>query len=1061
MGDGFRSVYVGDEIPDLDRIVTPAVAYSSSSRIAESVFQLQGLRCGSCVGKVKESLSSTPGVFQTAVTLTPAQTATVTYNPSIVSAASLAEQIVSLGYVVLETGVQSPGSKKAKEVSSAANVVNNVINIDASIAGLDHGVATAFTRSSFNISGMSCASCVASIERMLKGTPGILPDSVAVTLLPQRVVVQHDPSRLTASQISTVISDAGFDVVTVESDHADSETKDVKPKLAKTVLSVQGMTCASCVASVETALASQDGVETAIVNLITKQAVIEHDSSRVGARDLINFIEGIGFEASLYSAKDHDAAARSVDSEVERYLRETLVALVFVLPAFFVSMVVMMVFPHDHPVSRFFMTEIVPGLSIEDVSMLLLAIPVQFWLGWRFYLGSYKSVVRLGTANMDVLVALGTSVAFAFSVYALAANVAAGERIVDQFFETSIFLIFFILLGKYLEAYAKGKTSQAISYLAALTPDMAVLVHMDPENPQVVLNASEIALGLVQVGDVLRVVAGGRFPCDGVILQGSVYVDESMLTGEPLAVHKTLGDPVLGGTVNTSGVVLIKVSKIGSDTALARIIKLVEEAQSCKAPIQAYADRVSSIFVPVVLVLALATFFAWIAAFSLGVVPLEWIPRSRSPLLFAAEFAVSVLVIACPCALGLATPTAVMVGTGVAAKHGILVKGGGAALEMAEQVRAIAFDKTGTLTHGKPTVTDIRITEALEGFRHVLPTKSDLWTLLALIESGSDHPLARAVCEYIDREHPVPSDTGRQVGSYSVVETIEVAGKGLSALLRPNDPNEQSFQVVVGNERWMRENTCLDNPELVTHTLRQWQSLGKSVVLVGVVPERSGETPLAVVNAPSMQMRGRLLAMLAVADPVRAESADVIAALGRRGVKVWMITGDSDTTARAVASQLGIKPNRILSQVLPGEKAQRIKYLQKLQARNGRRAGKVAMAGDGINDAVALAQADVGIAIGAGTDIAMEAAQVVLVKSDLRDVLTLLDLSRATLARIRLNFVWALGYNLLGIPLAAGVLYPWTRTALAPWMAGMAMALSSVSVVVSSLLLGRFKPRAL
>ncbi|KAH9244383.1 hypothetical protein BASA81_018216 [Batrachochytrium salamandrivorans] len=398
-----------------------------------------------------------------------------------------------------------------------------------------------------------------------------------------------------------------------------------------------------------------------------------------------------------------------------------------------------------------------------------------------------------------------------------------------------------------------------------------------------------------------------------------------------------------------------------------------------------------------------------------------------------------------------------MVGTGVAAKYGILVKGGGAALEMAHKVTAIAFDKTGTLTFGRPTVADVHITASLDGLRHVLPTDVNFWSMLRTVESASDHPLAGAVCAYIQDMIPEAAQNGGRLPSHVIVDITEVAGRGLSALLQPNDPSEQSFRVVVGNERWMREHACYDDPEQISDATLLWQTLGRSIVMVGVAPEPTGEAHLSVVNAPSMQMRGRLLAVLGIADLVRPESADVITALEKRGIEVWMVTGDNDTTARAIGSQLGVSPDRIMSHVLPGEKADKIKHLQSLQSLNGRH-GKVAMAGDGINDSVALAQSDVGIAIGAGSDIAIEAAQVVLVKSDLRDVLILIDISRKTFSRIRFNFAWALGYNLMGVPLAAGVFFPLTHMVLAPWVAGLAMALSSVSVVVSSLLLKNFRP---
>ncbi|KAH6559807.1 hypothetical protein BASA60_000455 [Batrachochytrium salamandrivorans] len=932
LNEGHKSVYLGSEIENLEAVATPATLSKLSLK---TIVSMHGLTCASCVSNVHNALIHTPGVYQADVTLKPS-VASVLHHPSEASVTHITQRITGLGYQVVGT---------------------YSMDVIATQGGLAHSAPVLPTsppvhlRASFMVSGMSCSSCVASIENMLKCASGIVSDSVVVTLLPQRVMLLYDPSVITIEQVSSLLEDAGFDVLQMDSSPNNPGLDNSSAlSISRTFFRVEGMTCTSCVTSIENALRKQLGVHSSAVNLMTKQAIIEHNPAIIGARDLIGFVSDIGFEATLLDSRADGqylgGSSSAEDQELSRYFYEGAVALAFTLPAFFISMIVMAVFPHEPP-------------------------------------RAYKSIFRLGTANMDVLVALGTTAAYLFSVYAISINAISQKRSVDQFFETAIFLIFFILLGKYLETLAK-----AISQLMSLTPDTVVLVHLDESDSDVIVNETEIELGLAQVGDVLKIVAGGRFPCDE-----SLFADRHLL---------------------------MKVVKVGADTALARIVKLVEDAQFCKAPIQAFADRVSAVFVP-----------------------------GRICHLSSSN--------ACPCALGLATPTAVMVGTGVAAKYGILVKGGGAALEMAHKVTAIAFDKTGTLTFGRPTVADVRITAALDGFRHVLPTDVNFWSMLRTVESASDHPLAGAVCAYIQDMIPEAAHSGGRLPSHVIVDITEVAGRGLSALLQPNDPSEQSFRVVVGNERWMREHTCYDDPEQISDATFLWQTLGRSIVMVGVAPEPTGETPLSVVNAPSMQMRGRLLAVLGIADLVRPESADVITALEKRGIEVWMVTGDNDTTARAIGSQLGVSPNRIMSHVLPGEKADKIKHLQSLQSLNGRH-GKVAMAGDGINDSVALAQSDVGIAIGAGSDIAIEAAQVVLVKSDLRDVLILIDISRKTFSRIRFNFAWALGYNLMGVPLAAGVFFPLTHMVLAPWVAGLAMALSSVSVVVSSLLLKNFRP---
>ncbi|KAL2913589.1 hypothetical protein HK105_206891 [Polyrhizophydium stewartii] len=1051
LAGGFRAELLATDVPS--RTATAKTA--APARVVCSVLHLQGLACTSCAAVVQDALARVDGVVDARVSLVP-QMATLHHDAMRVSARALADRIEGKGYSVVS--VESAASKLAADTApSAAAASTNKPDGPPSASS-----PPALVRTTVAISGMSCASCVASIERILMATRGVAPESVAVTLLPPRAVVHHDPGSVSPDSIARVIEDAGFDIISCDtaplarpslarSDLSDSTAAAAAtvPMPAKTVLSVNGMTCASCVASVETALTRLSGVRSAVVSLVTKQAAIEHDPSLIGTRDLISYINDIGFDAALPDTSPTAASARppAADPEVSRYLRETVLALAAAIPAFFFSMVLMFAFSDDHPVKMALMREMAPGISIQDVIMLVLATPVQLGLGWRFYRGSWKS--------MDVLVALGTSMAYLFSVYAIALNATVGRHVVDQFFETSIFLIFFILLGKFLEAFAKGKTSLAITQLMSLAPDTAMLVQLDPSNPEVVVSETEIQLALVQVGDVLKVVVGGRMPCDGVVVKGTTLVDESMLTGEATPVPKSVGDEVLGGTVNASGAVLIKASKVGADTTLSRIVRMVEEAQSCKAPIQAFADRISGVFVPAVLVVAAATLLAWSVAVGAGAVPRDWIPPGRSPMLFAVEFAIAVLVIACPCALGLATPTAVMVGTGVAAKHGILVKGGGAALETAHKVTAIAFDKTGTLTFGRPTVMDVKLTDALDGFSHVLPTETDFWTMVAMVESSSSHPLAAAVCNFIEAKHAISARDGMRLPHHDIAQITEMPGRGMEAMLVPHDPAGRTLRIFVGNERWMRDRGCADSSraadsgEPLSSSIGGWQSRGQSVVMIGMA--------WAAADA-SEAGNAETVAALAVADPPRSEAASVIAALRRRGVQVWMLTGDNEITARAVGAQLGLDGEHIVSHVLPSEKADKIRELQRRQMRGGRR-GKVAMAGDGINDSVALAQADVGIAIGAGSDIAIEAAQIVLVKSDLRDVLTLIDLSRATFRRIRLNFAWALGYNLLGVPLAAGVLFPWTRIALAPWMAGLAMALSSVSVVASSLLLRMFRPR--
>jgi Cu+-exporting ATPase len=870
------------------------------------------------------------------------------------------------------------------------------------------GSPSELNRTFILIEGMTCSSCVSGIESSLKDIAGV--QSVVVTLFPPRAIVDHNSSTVLAQAIIEKIQDMGFEASIMKS----GPKAIYELEVDKIEIALDGMTCSACVKSLEEFFKTQKGIVSVKISLLLNSGVFEYRPAFLGPRDIIKLIEDLGYGARLASKKQPGESSKlQSNKERDGYLHDIKLSLVFVIPTFIISMVFMMIFM-DNAIAIWLMSDLIPGLSFGDLFLFILATPVQFWLGLRFYVGAWKSLFYLKTANMDVLVVLGTTVAYLFSIYSIIRNMLAGSVISKQFFETSVFLIFFILVGKFMECYAKGQTSAAIQQLFSLTPDTAILVTMKESSPHTIESEIEIAVELLQIGDLVKVNRGGRFPCDGVVFEGSSYVDESMLTGEADPVYKKTGSKVYGGTISEMGVILFRVVKVGSETTLARIIRLVQDAQASRAPIQEFADRVSSVFVPVVLLLALITLISW-----LFFGDFSKLPSYQTPLLISIEHAISVLVIACPCALGLATPTAVMVATGVAAKYGILVKGGGAALELAKEVKTVVFDKTGTLTMGKPSVSDTVINPII--------TDSQFWSFVSGIESNSDHPLAKAVCVYgkeflVGTEEPV---------SISSVE--EIGGKGLKATVVSHSIR---YQVVIGNERWLTENGCVVKEEDKL-LLAAWKESGKSIVMVGATPEDS--------------LDGMVMGIISVSDQVRPEAATVIRNLMASGIEVWMLTGDHEKTARAVAQLLGIPNDHIFAQVLPEEKYEKVKQLQM------RNQGKVAMVGDGINDSVALAQADVGIAIGAGSEVAIEAAQAVLVKSDLTDVIILMDLARKTYFRIILNFCWAMGYNLLGIPLAAGVFSGWGLS-LDPWMAGLAMAFSSVSVVCSSLLLNFYHP---
>lgn len=585
---------------------------------------------------------------------------------------------------------------------------------------------------------------------------------------------------------------------------------------------------------------------------------------------------------------------------------------------------------------------------------------------------------------------------------------AAEDIKLAQYFEASIFLITFITVGKYMEMRARRKTGDAIAKLLNLQPATALLVAKDEHGELLSQEVTEIDSALLHRHDVVKVLPGSKMAADGEVVSGTSYVDESMITGESVPVVKTAGDAVIGGTVNQNGVLLVKVTTVGTESLIAQIAKLVQDAQLSKAPIQATADKVSGVFVPVVIAIALTSFFVWLAV-GFTVMPASWLPPGHSPLLLAIVFLVSTLVIACPCALGLATPTAVMVGTGLGAKHGVLIKGGGA-LERAYGVSAVVFDKTGTLTHGKPEVTDTAV------FKTSM-SKGGFLALLGSAEADSEHPLGRAIhahaVEHQEPDHPL----------VACVDYEAVPGRGLRATLA------DGTVVLVGNRAHM-DDAGVDVCTAVETAMEALQDQGKTAMLVSSSDEVVG--------------------MVAVADTIRPEAAGVITALQNIGIDSWMLTGDNERTARAIAEQAGI--SMVFSDVLPSEKASKVAELQA----EGR---TVAMVGDGINDSPALAQADVGIAVGAGTDIAIETADVVLMRSNLADVLICIDISKRTFRRIKLNLMLAFMYNTAAIPVAAGIFYPLMHPhPMPPWVAGLAMALSSVSVVASSLALRWYTP---
>ena len=738
---------------------------------------------------------------------------------------------------------------------------------------------------------------------------------------------------------------------------------------------IEGMSCASCAMTVENAVSKMPGVDKASVNLATEIMTVEANDS-VTPEDIAKVVDGVGYGARP-RGKSVEEELEEKNEKKEAHLREMkrnlTISAIFAVPLLFIAMADMVGIPMPAFLS--------PMQSPVSYALIQLALVLPIiWLGRRFFVDGFKALSK-GHPNMDSLVALGTSAAFLYSLYGTY-HVLEGHAhfAMNLYYESAGVILTLITLGKYFEAVSKGKTSMAIQTLVGLAPKMATVLRDGQE--------VEVPVEEVQVGDLIRVKPGEKVPVDGVVTEGNSTVDESMLTGESIPVSKSVGDEVIGASLNKTGSFILKATKIGKDTALSQIIQLVEQAQGSKAPIAKLADKVSGVFVPIVIVLALVSGLAW---YFLG--QESWV--------FALTITISVLVIACPCALGLATPTAIMVGTGKGAENGILLKSG-EALEEANHVNMVVFDKTGTITNGTPVVTDVVTADNTDA--------DALIRLAASLEVASEHPLGEAIV----------AKAKEQGAAFDEVTNFEaIPGFGIKG-------HVGETLVFLGNEKWMRENG-LANVEMndkANHFAEQ------------------GKTPLYIGYNDAVQ------GLIVVADTVKESSARAIQTLHEMGIQVAMMTGDHERTAQAIAAEVGI--DRVFSEVLPQDKAN---YVSKLQEEGY----IVAMVGDGINDAPALAQAQVGIAIGTGTDVAIESADAVLMKSDLMDVPAMLKLSRATIRNIKENLFWAFAYNVIGIPFAMGVLHLFGGPLLNPMIAGAAMSFSSVSVVLNALRLKRWK----
>ncbi|XP_077745379.1 copper-transporting ATPase 1 isoform X2 [Canis aureus] len=968
----------------------------------ETVINIDGMTCNSCVQSIEGVISKKEGVKSIRVSLANGN-GTVEYDPLLTSPETLREAIEDMGFDAALSDINEP-LVIIGQTSSEMPLLTSTNEFYTKMMTPIHDVETKTSSKCYiQVTGMTCASCVANIERNLRREEGIY--SVLVALMAGKAEVRYNPVVIQPPMIAEFIRELGFGATMIENaDEVDGVLE----------LVVRGMTCASCVHKIESILTKHRGIFYCSVALATNKAHIKYDPEIIGPRDIIHMVESLGFEASLVK-KDRSASHLDHKREIRQWRRSFLVSLFFCIPVMGL-MIYMMVMDHHLAIlhhnqnmsqeeminihsSMFLERQILPGLSIMNLLSFLLCVPVQFFGGWYFYIQAYKAL-KHKTANMDVLIVLATTIAFAYSLVILL--VAMYERAKVNpitFFDTPPMLFVFIALGRWLEHIAKGKTSEALAKLISLQATEATIVTLDSDN--ILLSEEQVDVELVQRGDIIKVVPGGKFPVDGRVIEGHSMVDESLITGEAMPVAKKSGSTVIAGSINQNGSLLIRATHVGAETTLSQIVKLVEEAQTSKAPIQQFADKLSGYFVPFIVIISIATLLVWII---IGFLNFE-IVETYFP------------------------------------------------------VKVVVFDKTGTITHGTPVVNQVKI--LVESNRI---SRNKILAIVGTAESNSEHPLGAAITKYCKQE--LDTETLGTCIDFQVVPGCGISCKVINiegllhkdnwkieenniknaSLVQIGANNEQSstsssmiidaqlsntfnaqqYRVLIGNREWMIRNGLVINND-VDDSMTEHERKGRTAVLVAVDDELCG--------------------LIAIADTVKPEAELAVHILKSMGLEVVLMTGDNSRTARSIASQVGI--TKVFAEVLPSHKVAKVKQLQE--------EGKwVAMVGDGINDSPALAMANVGIAIGTGTDVALEAADVVLIRNDLLDVVASIDLSRKTVKRIRINFVFALIYNLVGIPIAAGVFMP-IGLVLQPWMGSAAMAASSVSVVLSSLFLKLYR----
>ncbi|KAI9688318.1 MAG: hypothetical protein M1820_010263 [Bogoriella megaspora] len=1014
--------------------------------LSSTTVQVGGMTCGACTSAVEGGFKDVPGVKSFSISLL-SERAVLEHDSSILSAERIAEIIEDTGFdaEVLETkslaATPASSSRKRKRGGKKENVATTTVSVE----------------------GMTCGACTSAIESGFLNLDGLVHFNVS--LLAERAVIVHNPEKLPAAQIVEIIEDRGFDAKilssVLEGAAASSD--------ATASLKIYGLVGPESAEELQSTLSNLPGVNSATVSFGTSRAMISHAPASIGLRGIVEAIEKAGYNALVAENEDNNAQLESLAKtrEIQEWHRNFFISLSFAIPVFLTSMIFPMVIPFlDYGSIKI---PIVPGLWLGDVVCLILTIPVQFGIGKRFYVSAFKSL-RHGSPTMDVLVVLGTSAAFFFSCAAMLVSILSPPHTRPAtVFDTSTMLITFITLGRYLENRAKGQTSKALSRLMSLAPSMAT-IYADPiaaarvaegwdsevpsstepnkEGAGVASEERVVPTELIECGDIVILKPGDKIPADGTVTRGESYIDESMVTGEAMPILKKKGSLLMAGTVNGAGRLDFRVTRAGRDTQLSQIVRLVQEAQTSRAPIQRLADTIAGYFVPIIIVLGLSTFVAWmILSHALHNPPKIFLDHeSGGRFMVCLKLCIAVIVFACPCALGLATPTAVMVGTGVGAEQGILVKGG-AALETATKITHVVLDKTGTLTMGKMSVADSHI---LGGWNSSAEKGRLWWTIIGLAEMSSEHPIAKAIVNAA-KEHLNLGPEGALDGSVGDFDTM--VGKGISANVEAAiSPERKRYKVLVGNTSYLRSQGVPIPKDIDAdgnHDPFSSATASPSATPPPVDSDKPAITPAAKTIIHTA-VEGVYTGSLALADTLKPSAPAAIAALRKMNITASIVTGDQLPAAQHVASLVGIAPHNIHAGVVPAGKQSIVEELQACGE-------VVAMVGDGINDSPALATADIGISLASGTDVAMEAADVVLMRpEDLLDIPASLHLSRTIFRRIRLNLAWACLYNAIGLPFAMGFFLPWGLT-LHPLAAGAAMACSSVSVVGSSLLLKFWK----